>query len=190
MKRATCSNCLRSIKTCFCKSVHHFKTITQVFILQHPKEDKHHLSTALMAKLSFDNVHIIKGENFSQDPLINSLNPLYTAMLYPSQDAIKLESYTKREEIKNLIILDGTWKKTHKILKLSENLQKFKKLVFCAPYESALKLRKVPKINYLSTFESIAYTLEHIENKTFKNFDSPLKYTQEKIKILSNHKER
>lgn len=190
MKRAVCSDCLRSIKTCYCRSVHHFDTYTRVFILQHPKEDKHHLSTALMAKQSFNRVQIIKGEDFSENSLINSLNQVNTALLYPSKDAIQLESYEKKDEIKNLIILDGTWKKVYKILTLSKNLSKFKKLVFCAPFESALYLRKVPKIKYLSTFESIAYSLELIEKKTFKNFDSPLKYTQDKIKELSNHKER
>ena len=77
------------------------------------------------------NVKIIKWErkNISDDikKLLNSGEQVY--LVYPSENEIidKVEADKKENKI-NLIILDGTWNETNKILRKSEYLQKLPSL--------------------------------------------------------------
>lgn len=186
MKRECCQKCLHPIKTCFCRAINKYKTKTKIIILQSPKENKHHLSTAIMAKLSFSDVEILKGEDFSDNEVLSSLDLETTYLLYPKNEPILISRKMEPVKINTIIVLDGTWKKTYKIYKTSSNLKKFKTIAFYSAPKSYLHLRKAPKDHYLSTYESIAYSIECIEKITLRNYESPLKYIQEKIdKLMS-----
>lgn len=186
MKREHCKRCLHPLVTCFCEAINSYNTKINILILQSPKENKHHLSTAIMAKLSFPNVTIIQGENFSQNKVLNSLDKETSFLLYPKNEPIKLSKNMDSKKIETIIVLDGTWKKTYKMYQLSKNLHSFKTIAFYSSPESHLQLRKAPKDYYLSTYESIVYSIECIEKITLKNYESPLKCIQEKIdKLIS-----
>lgn len=182
MKREYCINCLNPKVTCYCNAINCYKNTTKIIILQYPNESTHPLSTAMMAKLSFEKVEIIVGDNFSDNQFINSLCKEKTFILYPSSDSKNITSANGYNfNIETLIVLDGTWRKTYKMYQVSSNLHLFKKIAFSAFKKSHLYLRKIPKVHYLSTYESIAYAIECIEKKSFKNLKSPLKYLQDKI---------
>lgn len=182
MPRKYCDQCLNPVVTCFCIAINKYSNTTRIIILQYPNEFKHPLATATMAKLSFKNVEIIIDDNFSKNEIINSLCSKTTYLLYPSSDSMLISKEDKKDyEIETLIVLDGTWSKTYKMYQVSRNLHLFTKIAFNASKKSHLHLRKIPKEHYLSTYESIAYVIECIEKKTFKNIESPLKYLQDNL---------
>jgi DTW domain-containing protein YfiP len=182
MTRAYCEQCLNPQVTCYCIAINKYTNNTKIIILQYPNEFKHPLATAVMAKLSFQNIEILIDEDFSTNEMINKLCTKTTHLLYPSNNSTLITKSDKNIlNIKTLLVLDGTWSKTYKMYQVSKNLHSFPKVAFNATKKSHLYLRKVPKDHYLSTYESIAYAIECIEKKTFKNIESPLKYVQEKI---------
>lgn len=181
--RPHCHNCLKPIKTCYCDGLVKFNNKTNIIILRHPSELKHSIQTAHLSKLIFDNIFIMDGEDFSHNKIINSLDINKTILLYPKENFVSIKSLNNKQSIKNIILLDGTWKKTYKIYQLSKNLHCLKKVAIHSPHQSHLKLRKAPKDGLLSTYETIALSLEYIEDKSFKNYEIPLKYMQEKIQM-------
>lgn len=183
MPREYCDQCLNPKVTCYCIAINKYSNNTKIIILQYPNEFKHPLATATMAKLSFENVEIIIDDDFSKNKTINELCPKTTYLLYPSDQSLLISKEDKETlNIKTLLVLDGTWSKTYRMYQVSKNLQQFPKIAFNASKKSHLYLRKVPKEHYLSTYESVAYVIECIEKKTFKNIESPLKYLQDKLK--------
>ena len=77
-------------------------------------------------------------------------------------------SEAKRHGIKNLIVIDATWRKAKKIWALSKNLHDLPAIKLSDDYVSRYRIRKVPADGYLSTVEAITFSLADIENKPTK----------------------
>lgn len=140
----------------------------------HPKEyRKTKNGTGHLTNKSLLNSEIHIGIDFSDNQKINNLidNPNNECfLLYPGDDSIKLNTQkieTKKEII--LFILDSTWPCSRKMLRVSKNLQKLKKVSFESKKLSDFKIKTQPNNYCLSTIETTQYVLELLNSHKIEN---------------------
>lgn len=166
--RIKCYKCMRPSRTCICKHIRSFQTKTRFIILMHPKEyQKQKNGTGHMTKLQLENSEIIVGVDFTNNNRVNEILTKENSssfLLYPGKDNFNL-SANKSSEIKSVIgnnsyifILDGTWPCARKMLKLSKNLQKVRRVSFDNEIKSKFIIKQQPDPLCLSTIESV-YTV-------------------------------
>ena len=166
IQRDTCYSCYRPKTSCMCNYINKIETNTQFIILMHPKEyRKTKNGTGHFTNLSLPNSKIFIGIDFTNHNEINQIinnekNSCY--LLYPGVDSIKLNTQTiQNQNKKNVIfILDSTWPCSRKMLRVSKNLQKLKKVSFEHQKSSAFKIKTQPKDYCLSTMESTLCVIE------------------------------
>lgn len=151
----------------------------------HPKEYKRQKNgTGHMTKLQLENSEIIVGIDFTHNKRVNEILTLHqnhSFLLYPGKDNFNLSTRNSSEirtfmgENPYIFILDGTWPCARKMLKLSQNLQKLKRVSFDNTIKSKFIIKQQPDSLCLSTIESV-YTvlnllkkgdLEHCETEDF-----------------------
>ena len=163
--RIKCYKCMRPSSSCICKHINTIKTKTRFIILMHPKEyKKERNGTGRMTKLQLENSEIIVGVNFTKNRRVNEIlteEKSRSFLLYPGKDNFNL-SVRKSSEIvsfmgenPSIFILDGTWPCARKMLKISENLQKLKRVSFDNNIKSKFIIKQQPKSYCLSTIESV-----------------------------------
>jgi DTW domain-containing protein YfiP len=166
----------------------------------HPKEYKKEKNgTGLMTKLQLENSEIIVGVDFTNNNRVNEIltnDKKCSFLLYPGKDNFNL-SIRKSSELNSVMgnnphifILDGTWHWARKMLKLSKNLQKLKRVSFDNKIHSKFIIKQQPESLCLSTIESV-YTvinllkegeLEQCETKGFLiPFEKMIEYQLEYI---------
>ena len=179
MEQRYCPNCLKAMVACFCDQITSFNNQIEIIILQHPSEFSHPLGTAQIAKLSFENLTIFKGEDFSKNELLNTtLLNKDCYLLFPGPKSVQVSKLKVSLENSVLIVLDGTWKKAKKIFYSTPKLQDLKRITLDQNITSEYILRKEPKLGYLSTLEAIVYSLEHLEEKSYSKSIEVLKSIQ------------
>ena len=176
---------MRPSSTCICKHISSIQTKTRFIILMHPKEyKKERNGTGHMTNLQLENSEIIVGVDFTNNKRVNEIlnnKNNCSFLLYPGKDNFNL-SKSKSSEINSIMganpyifLLDGTWPCARKILKLSKNLQKLKRVSFDNKIKSKFIIKQQPESLCLSTIESV-YTvlnllkegdLEQCETKDF-----------------------
>ena len=172
--RIKCYKCKRPSSSCICKHINPFQTKTRFIILMHPKEYKKEKNgTGHMTKLQLENSEIIVGVDFTNNERVNEIltkDNSCSFLLYPGKDTFNL-SIRKSSEIisfignnPNIFILDGTWPCARKMLKLSKNLQKLKRVSFDNKIKSKFILKQQPDSLCLSTIESV-YTVLNLLKK-------------------------
>ena len=159
---------MRPSSSCICKHINAIHTKTRFIILMHPKEYKKEKNgTGHMTRLQLENSEIIVGVDFSNNARVNEIlsnEKCSSFLLYPGKDNFNL-SVRKSSEIisfmgenPTLFILDGTWPCARKMLKLSKNLQKLKRMSFDNKIKSKFIIKQQPESLCLSTIESV-YTV-------------------------------
>ncbi|GMI63740.1 hypothetical protein like AT5G54880 [Hibiscus trionum] len=88
--------------------------------------------------------------------------PRGSVLLFPSQDAVGVDELESMHfEVKNLIVLDGTWSKAGRVYNENPWLKLLPHLRLDLDKMSLYsEIRHQPKAGYLSTIESIVYTLK------------------------------
>ncbi len=196
--RERCYNCNRPKSSCLCKYINQIQTNTKFVLLMHPKEArKTKNNTGKLTQQSLVNSQIYVGIDFSNHKEINEIinnqnNSCY--VLYPSDTSIKLNHENIKEANKDIVIfiIDSTWPCSNKILRLSSNLQKLKKISFEHNKISQYKIKTQPNELSLSTIESTLCVLEllnkhHIENIQEKQLDGFLEPFTQMIKYQMNY---
>ena len=159
---------MRPSSTCICKHISPFQTKTRFIILMHPKEyRKEKIGTGRITKLQLENSEIIVGVDFTNNNRVNKILTKENScsfLLYPGKDNFNL-SVRKCSELNSfmgdnphIFILDGTWPCARKMLKLSKNLQKLKRMSVDNKIESNFIIKQQPASLCLSTIESV-YTV-------------------------------
>jgi len=150
-----------------------------------PKEYKKEKNgTGRMTKLQLENSEIIVDVDFTNNKRVNEIltkEKSSSFLLYPGEDNFNLSIRESSEIISfmgdnpHIFILDGTWPCARKMLKLSKNLQKLKRVSFDNKIKSKFIIKQQPAPLCLSTIESV-YTvlnllkegaLEQCETKGF-----------------------
>ena len=172
--RNNCYQCMRPLNLCICKHTSPLQTKTRFIILMHPKEYKKEKNgTGRMTKLQLENSEIIVGVDFTNNNRVNEIlnkEKYGSFLLYPGKDNFNL-SIRKSSEIipfmgnnPHVFILDGTWPCARKMLKLSKNLQKLKRVSFDNKIKSKFIIKQQPESLCLSTIETV-YTVINLLNE-------------------------
>lgn len=178
LKRVICSHCQRPARTCICAFIRPLANKVELLILQHQEETPNAKNTAGLLHLSLENSQLLIGEEFAEDELISALyaDAKQPLLLYPEladyqslglqpPPPLALDQYSCSQL--RLVVLDGTWRKSRKMLYLNRPLQKLPLLSLTQVPESLYKIRKAHSENQLSTLEASCYALQQLEqNKT------------------------
>lgn len=173
--RASCTRCQRPQKTCLCPFIAPTANRAELIILQHPQEVNNAKNTAGLLQLSLASCQHHVGETFSElflrellagDGKINLL--LYpptveTGMLTTPPPPLPDLSEIKPEALR-LILLDGTWRKSRKMLYLNPLLQQLPRLTLVDCPASRYHIRKAQGQDQLSSLEASCYALQQLES--------------------------
>ncbi|MCG7564510.1 MULTISPECIES: tRNA-uridine aminocarboxypropyltransferase [Pseudoalteromonas] len=168
MKRAFCDHCHFPLRTCVCPflgSLIHNRC--KIVVLQHPSEVKVAKNTVRLLSLQLSNIEVVQGESEADFSDIRSrLKSQVCALLYPSENAMTLDETRVQQEqpnIETLVVLDGTWKKVHKMLMLNPWLMSLSHVSFANLPENQYHIRKAEQAFSLSTLEATAHFLHLYE---------------------------
>ena len=200
--REKCYKCMRVASSCICKHTNPIYTNTRFVILMHPKEHrKEKNGTGRMTNLQLENSEIIVGVDFTNNKRVNEIltnEKNGSFLLYPGQENFNL-SVNKSSEIVSFLsnspyifILDGTWPCARKMLKLSKNLHKLKRVSFDNEIKSKFIIKQQPESLCLSTIESV-YTVINLlkgsglEQSSTEKFLAPFeKMIEFQVKCILN----
>ncbi|MDG6773947.1 DTW domain-containing protein [Thiomicrorhabdus sp. ZW0627] len=172
MSRIVCPICSRPEKVCLCPLIRPVDNRVEIGILQHPSEVTQIKGTARIAQLGLSNCRTWVGEDFSEeDSLFSWLESGAVYLLYPETEECDCQLHTIEqiragqplENIKVLVI-DGTWRKAHKIVMANPALNKLPRIMLKPAKQSAYKIRKQKNSHSLSTIEAIYEVLSQLEN--------------------------
>lgn len=175
VKRTYCPCCLRPERTCICQWVIRCANRTELVILQHPLEVDNAKNTGRLLHLSLNNSQLHIGENFTDHFLAEILDAedKINFLLYPStaeEKSLGIASPAAMPELSEilpeqlrLIVLDGTWRKSRKMLYVNPRLQRLPRLSIADCPASKYHIRKAHTEDQLSTLEASCYALQQLE---------------------------
>jgi len=173
-RRAQCSHCLRPQSACICQWIQRIDNQIDVLILQHPLEVGHAKGSGLLLQRSLRSGTLIVGESFDSaflgDLLFGALphapdQTVRPALLYPSSDNVSSStSLPHQVDVPNrLVVLDGTWRKSRKMLHLNPLLQQLPRVALTDVAPSRYRIRKAHRDDQLSTLEATCQALMQME---------------------------
>ena len=180
IKRLLCPRCARAEKTCICHFVVDLSPLVEVLILQHPLELNQVKGSAMLLHLSLNNSQLHVGESFDVAALSEVLyaSGKHPVLIYPepndggrgdeNAESILSEKLLAAPENLRLIVLDGTWRKSRKMLYLNPLLQSLPRLSLHNMPASHYHIRKAHAPDQLSTLEASCYALMELENNKEK----------------------
>ena len=146
---------------------------TEVLILQHPLEVDHAKNSARLLHLSLPNSQMLVGEAFDAHCLHAALAvPKYAVLLYPQTAVLPQDRAPEPDPVRladaaqvRLVVLDGTWRKSRKMLHRSPLLQGLPRLELEGVPASNYRIRKAHKPGQLSTLEACCAALAQLERR-------------------------
>jgi DTW domain-containing protein YfiP len=171
--RPRCAACLRAQSACICAWVKPTAHEADVLILQHPHEVDHAKNSARLLHMSLPRSRMLAGEAFDETDLGDALKGLrYTVLLYPQtpeDEAPALDIAQLKDASRvQLVVLDGTWRKSRKMLHLSPLLRQLPRLSLDDVPASNYLIRKAHKPGQLSTLEATCAALAQLEGSAEK----------------------
>jgi len=148
----------------------------------HPKEYRKEKSgTGHITSLQLEKSEIIVGVDFTNNKRVNEIlanEKSCSFLLYPEKDNFNF-SIRKSAEINaimgnnpHIFILDDTWPCARKMLKLSKNLQKLKRVSFDNKIKSKFIIKQQPESLCLSTIESVYTVLNLLKERDFEECET------------------
>jgi DTW domain-containing protein YfiP len=173
-KRSLCAACLRPASACICAWVAAVPQAIEVLILQHPLEVGNPKGSARLLHLCLPGSQLLVGETFAQSQLQTLLAGKNNLLLYP--DTIEPvagiaapppfdPASTVPPERLRLVVLDGTWRKSRKMLYQNRLLQALPRLALRATPPSHYLIRKAHAPDQLSTLEATCYALMQLNDE-------------------------
>ena len=163
--RAVCQRCRRPQSVCYCRHITPLETVTRVVLLQHPRERDVAIGTARMASLCLPNSELHVGVRWQgSSALARALSDPSrpAALLYPGANAIDVVKSPPRGPV-TLIVVDGTWWQTKKLVRENPELAALPRYAFVPPEPSEYRIRREPKESYVSTIEALVHVLGALE---------------------------
>ncbi len=169
MARPQCPRCQRPASVCYCHTIQRIDNHWPVHILQHPREAKHAIGTARIAELSLQQCHrYISGDDETATEINKFISEQQPLLIYPGDNSCDI-SDIRTGSRRPLLFLDGTWRKTHRMLEESPTIAALPRASFNAENGGRYRIRKAPRPGALSTIEAIYRVLSQLE-------DAPQKY--------------
>jgi DTW domain-containing protein YfiP len=171
--RPQCTACLRPLSACICRWVAPTAHAVEVLVLQHPQEVHQAKGSARLLHLSLAHCRLVVGEAFAEP--VWPADGRHTLLLYPDslQDTapdlrvpppLPPEWPQAHSRLRlRLVVLDGTWRKSRKMLYQSPPLQQLPRLALRNLPPSHYRIRKAHGPDQLSTLEATCYALSQLE---------------------------
>ena len=165
LRRARCERCGLPAPTCICGLVARVDNEVEVLVLQHPREAAEAKGSARLLGLALARCRVVVGEVFEPAALLELLGGDVSgnALLYPgdSQETAELSFFPR---LRRLVVLDGTWRKSLRMLHANPLLQSLPRWSVApdAPARYA-ELRKARLPGQLSTLEATCAALAQLE---------------------------
>jgi DTW domain-containing protein YfiP len=164
--RPRCGRCALPSRTCLCALVTLVRNDVDVLVLQHPDEVDEAKGSARLLRLSLARCRVAVGETFDPETLCDLLDGDVSgsALLYPADTATGTSAEPSPALPSRLVVLDGTWRKSLKMLHANPLLQALPRWPL-APVELSRYgvLRKARLAKQLSTLEATCAALAAIE---------------------------
>jgi DTW domain-containing protein YfiP len=164
-RRPRCARCELPARTCLCALVTPVRNDVEVLLLQHPDEVAEAKGSARLLRLSLARCRVLVGERFDPDQLRELLggDVSGSALLYPA-DTVMGTAAEARLAPDRLVVLDGTWRKSLKMLHANPLLQTLPRWPLAAPATARYgTLRKARSTTQLSTLEATCTALAGLE---------------------------
>ena len=182
-KRLVCATCLRAQSTCICQWITPTAHGVEVLVLQHPLEVANAKGSARLLHLSLPHSRLVTGEVFTEpalqalltapfQPQAGAHRPKHAILLYPDtpqEQALSLPppalapTLWRDPSQLRLIVLDGTWRKSRKMLYRNPQLQQLPRLSLRDLPASHYLIRKAHRPDQLSTLEATCAALMQLE---------------------------
>jgi DTW domain-containing protein YfiP len=169
--RPRCTACLRPLSACICHWVAPTDHAVEVLVLQHPLEVHQAKGSARLLHLSLAHCRLVVGEAFAVP--VWPADGKHTLLLYPDslQDTTPGRGgpsplppeWPQAQSRLRLVVLDGTWRKSRKMLYQSPPLQQLPRLALRNLPPSHYRIRKAHGPDQLSTLEATCYALCQLE---------------------------
>lgn len=181
LRRPCCAVCRRPEKNCLCAWVTTIQHDVEVLILQHPLEVGNPKGSARLLQLCLPHSRMVTGETFVEPAFLRTSfagraageNPRHTVLLYPDTPQDQAPDLTAPPALDpnwlrdparlRLIVLDGTWRKSRKMLYRSPPLQQLPRLSLHGLPASNYRLRQAHQAHQLSTLEATCAALMQLE---------------------------
>lgn len=191
-KRIVCERCKRPQNACICCWITPTAHAVEVVVLQHPLEEHSAKGSARLLHLSLPRSRMVVGETFAEREVHALLHDPFepgaftqhvakhTILLYPqtTDDTAAppplLPEMLHDPSRLRLIVLDGTWRKSRKLLQLNPLLRTLPRLSLNEVPPSRYLIRKAHRANQLSTLEATCFALAQIEGDA-ERFDPLLR---------------
>ncbi len=169
--RPQCTECLRPLSACICRWVAPTAHAVEVLVLQHPLEVHQAKGSARLLHLSLAHCRLAVGEVFAAP--VWPGDGKHTLLLYPDslQDTAPdlrvppplPPEWRQAPSRLRLVVLDGTWRKSRKMLYQSPPLQQLPRFALHNLPPSHYRIRKAHGPDQLSTLEATCYALGQLE---------------------------
>lgn len=171
MVREKCPDCLRLKSLCLCHAVTAFETPVEIVFLQHPLEQNQVKGTAFLTHRCLKGSQFLVGEQFSDEQLSPYLKQnKQTFLLYPPEDGADLPEGVNAADIAaecldsiRILVLDGTWRKTRKMLFLNPALATLPRVQIHPNAPSVYSIRKQKNAQSFSTLEAVKQLLIELD---------------------------
>jgi DTW domain-containing protein YfiP len=166
VRRLECAACLRPASACVCRFRVELDCRVEVLVLQHPDEVRHAKGSARLLHLCLPGSALEVGECFDPHWLEQQLHRDGRApvLLYPdpkgthAADTARLQADALR-----LVVLDGTWRQSRKLLAANPVLARLPRLDLALPQRAGYHIRKAHRPGQLATMEAAALALQALE---------------------------
>lgn len=177
-QRLACTNCLRPQSACICRWVTPVTLDMEVLILQHPLEVDNPKGSARLLHLSLPRSRLLTGEVFEAAAWQPPGDSRHNILLYPdlpsdraaglpAPPALMPELLEDLAKLR-LVVLDGTWRKSRKLLHLNPALQLLPRLSLQDMPPSSYRIRRAHRPDQLSTLEAVCAALAQLEGDAGK----------------------
>ena len=180
-QRLRCPHCLRPQTACICAWVARIEHQVEVLVLQHPLEVHNPKGSARLLHLCLPHSRLLSGEVFAPAALHDSLHapwgqapaPNLSVLLYPDtadDPALPLPPELTPAALSEparirLVVLDGTWRKSRKLLYANPLLQQLPRLALRDMPPSNYRLRHAHRRDQLCTLEATCAALMQLEQQ-------------------------
>jgi len=166
-RRALCGRCDLPVRTCVCAFVARVRNEVDVLVLQHPDEAGQAKGTARLLRLGLARCRVLVGEAFDPAALLALLDGdvSASALLYPADTVRGTPTPLPAASPRRLVVLDGTWRKSLRMLHANPLLQTLPRWSLSPAGPSRYgALRKAALASQLSTLEATCAALRDIES--------------------------
>lgn len=179
-RRLLCERCRRPQSTCICRWITQVAPLHEVLILQHPLESRQAKGSALLLHLSLKGSRLVAGETFGSEDLQRLLyapfnsgpERIHPVLLYPDMPLSSVPDgpagIPSAPCRLRLVVLDGTWRKSRKLLFLNPMLQALPRMSLQQVDPTRYRIRKAHAPDQLSTLEATCQALAQLEGNETK----------------------